>query len=739
MVGMGARNTLKVMREILKQLNLNYNSEFEYAAPLQPETVRKKKGLYYTPKEITTYICFQAILYCLMQNFPDIKTSKNFISELSSQNLRHLFDYLQTLKILDPACGAGVFLVQTAEILYRFGKILLERLGEPVDRYELRRRILFNNIFGADLFNNAVLKTKIRLINWLYATNSSMMNQLTPNALDSNIIVGNSLIGWLNEDLDQPLDQSLDQYPNQPNDLDITQINQKFLNFIFQRCHVKNRKLYLKEMEKQHPIHWMAKFKDIMASGGFDIVVGNPPYVYIRGGNFSPFEKQFYNERYLKKFESLAKGKAKQSRKLNLFSLFIIRGTALLKPGGYLGFIVPNTILRTTTNDFIRQFILEHSHIQEIVDLRESIFKGVTASTILLFLQKTSGNQDLPSLINYNVRDLCKYNFDSHSISQGRFYKNPVLAFNIHLSSELETVFELMKGNSVRLGDLCKEIIEGIVCRKKDNLFTEDPSHPLAKKLLRGKDIGRYQINWKKNQYIIYVTDTHFTKVKLHRPRPQWIHEAPEKLLIKRISGGIYPLQVAYDNSQYYTFASINNLILKNHRTSSNEQFSYKCLLGILNSKLINAYYLLNYSNKSNLTVNISKTFLEALPIKEIPHTLHELIHTLADYLLFLYQYPGETMELINFYDSYIIDSLIYEMYFQDTLKTNLWESLTNYISKIEFKASKDEILDHLSILKQSILNDPSVTQIIDRIRLNPIIKPIEVLFNTRVNLIKTK
>ena len=96
----------------------------------------------------------------------------------------------------------------------------------------------------------------------------------------------------------------------------------------------------------------------------------------------------------------------------------------------------------------------------------------------------------------------------------------------------------------------------------------------------------------------------------LHRARPEEVFLSDEKILIQRISGGKCPLIAAYDNEQYYTFASINNVILKTQWKDW-----YKYLTGLLNSQLLNVYYGLNFTNFSSLTVNIAGTFLEELPI----------------------------------------------------------------------------------------------------------------------------
>jgi len=124
------------------------------------------------------------------------------------------------------------------------------------------------------------------------------------------------------------------------------------------------------------------------------------------------------------------------------------------------------------------------------------------------------------------------------------------------------------------------------------------------KPLIEGKNIKRYKILFA-NKYILYDRN------KLYRAREEHIFLSPEKLITQRIGGGKYPLVVAYDNQKFYTFNSTNTILRKN-----NSALNLKYLLALMNSKLLNYYFKVQFTNKSELTVNISKTFLEQLPIK---------------------------------------------------------------------------------------------------------------------------
>ncbi len=715
---------LDAQQTLFKSLNLAWDINLTKTTPNNIKSLKKRKGIYYTPPEITNYICFQSITYDIFNFLQRKKISlKNNLTELTPNELQTLQTYLSDIKILDPACGAGVFLIQSAEILFKIQQFVLKNLDNSIDIPVIKRKILMDNIFGVDFFDEAVSTSKILLMQWLDSDINFKPDDTVVEKLNSHICSGNSLIGWLNEDFG--LVKTFNQL----------EINQKYITSLFPGLSGQSRASLEKNIQNHEPLHWKIVFQSVMEEGGFNIIVGNPPYVFIRGKNFTLFEKKLYKAKYLKSHDSLAKGKARQSRKLNLFSLFIIRSIELLKAGGQLGFIIPNTILRTTTNDFIRQYILENTHIEEIVDLKEGIFKDITASTIMMFLQKIESSTN-PTIINHEVQDISNYQYKSHTIFQDRFKNNPVYVYNIHLEPDLAKIFQKMKETTFDLGLITREIIEGIVCRKSDNLFSTDPTLPIAKKLLRGKDIGRYQIHWPNKQYILYAIDTAFTETKLHRPRPQWVHEAPEKFLTQRIGGGLYPLKVAYDNSQYYTFASINNIVFNEPLTYNNQEYLPKYILALLNSKLMNAYYLLNFSNLSSLTVNISKTFLESLPIKIANIQTQQLLVRLVDYLIFQYQNPEEALASIEFFDFYLLDSLIYELYFQNQLNTNLLELLDEYIAEFPTNTSSDLKYQFTLQFLLKIQQNPLILETLTKIKRHPLIQRLELLFQERSNFV---
>ncbi len=487
---------------------------------------RKKQGIYYTPTYIVDYI---------VQNTLGKALEEKSLTEIES------------IKVLDPACGSGSFLIRAFDVLNE--KIKKERDSKDGVQAALRKyRILTNNIYGVDLDSQAVEIARLNLL----------LKALEPNhklpMLTDNIKVGNSLI----ED----------------------------------------------EKVTDNAFVWKKAFSKIMSNGGFDIVIGNPPYVFTRKAGFKKEEKEYFKNTFLIKIKLERKDKALQTGKLNLFTLFLLRSTTLLKEGGILGFIIPNTFLRVNTYIGLRKYILSHFKILKIVDAGAEVFKGVTSSTVIIVLKKELVENERAKNTIEIVRLIEKETF---KINQSVFANNENFIFSTVRDEKSNKLIQKLTNDTVTLGKIVQSF-NGIATKKnKDKYILDKKENSLCKPLLEGKDIHKYGFKFR-NKYILYDRE------KLHRPRNEKIFLSPEKIITQRIGGGSSVIVAALDNKQHYTFNSVNNLILQD------ENFSIKYILALLNSKLLNWYYVTKFTNRSKLTVNISKTNLEQLPIKKITY-----------------------------------------------------------------------------------------------------------------------
>ena len=533
------------------------NAEIEGADFDKQTSKRKKDGVFYTPKYITKYIventvgklCTEKKAELNIQEEEYFKGRKNrqktTITKLVAQ-LDSYRDWLLQLTICDPACGSGAFLNQALNFLIAehnyIDELKTKVLGGGLQFSDIENTILENNIFGVDLNEESVEIAKLSL--WL----RTAQPRRKLNDLSSNIKCGNSLIDS-------------------------------------------------KTVAGDKAFNWETQFPKVFEKGGFDVVIGNPPYVFGGGLGISKEEKKIYKNIYVS-----------GSGKVNLFTLFVEKGIEIIKKNGRISYIIPNTFLRVTSYDNIRKHILLNTELTDVVDLGAGIFDDAVTSAIIFVSKKSKPNSNSRTNV---LKDLIgAYT----TVNQQHFIDSDYLITTNVTETQLKLLKKLKK-NIIPLGELSKELIFGMVISgNKDELVFQKQENNF-KPFLEGKDIGRYSIK-PIHSYINYIPN------KIHRARTPEIFEASEKLLIQRITGGTRPLKVAFDDKQYYNKESINNLILK-----ENCEFNIKSILGLLNSKLISWLYSVRFTNESTLTVNLSKEYLSKIPIsKKLISIENELI-----------------------------------------------------------------------------------------------------------------
>jgi tRNA1(Val) A37 N6-methylase TrmN6 len=367
---------------------------------------------------------------------------------------------------------------------------------------------------------------------------------------------------------------------------------------------IKSNKIY------ENAFEWRFEFPEVLNDlgdfVGFDVVIGNPPYVF--GGNEGIDEnsKNLFKELYIS-----------GSGKINLFTLFIEKSFNLLKNDGGFSFIIPNTFLRVTSYHISRKLLIENNTVHDIFDFGNSVFDDAVTTAIVIIASKTKpDNKHIIHLNNNGIYNSIKQIEVSNS--------NFVIATNI--DSNKRKVITKIENNSHRLGDLCDELIFGVVITKNKNEVVSNNKIEGWKPFLEGKDISSYYIK-PIHSYLNY------TPHLLHRSRSKEIFEVEEKILIQRITGGKQPLKAAYDNKQYYNKESINNIII-----SKKSNYSTKFILGLINSKLINWYYTNQFTNESTLTVNLSKEYLSKIPIVKVSNESQNYLINKVDEILAIKQ-----------------------------------------------------------------------------------------------------
>ena len=570
-------------REAQARMDLGIPSEttFELTAKKQR---RKEHGIYYTPKFVTNYI---------------VKETVGRLLEERSYN------EILNIKILDPACGSGSFLIRAYDELLNYHAYQRSKPVAELDQWE-RRAILLGNIFGVDLDMQAVEIARLNLLL------RSLARRETLPSLADNIRRGNSLISGTEEELK---------------------------NYFGDNWWEKN------------PFNWEEEFNGIMADGGFDVVIGNPPWVFTRDVDFGEPMKRYFSDRYVG-----------ASGKVNSYALFIWRGVSLLRPNGLFSMIIPNTFLRATTYEDLRRNLLENYSLLEITDAGPDVFPGVTASTAILIIKKDKKSRKV------RVNSLSKAGKSEliNSISTRTILKAPAAVISIYADKTFEQIANRLETYCEPLSTYIQYLISGIQTWKqhKSNFIADRQLSADYKPLLEGKDIGRYELHFAE-RYILY------DRKVLNVMQDESIFLLKDKILIQRVSGGAQPIKATLDRDSFYTFNSINTLVCRG--------VDNRYILGCLNSKFINWFYYNKFTNRSSLTVNISARFLRNLPIRRIDFSnpaekkIHDDLVALVSKMLELNKrlgpirntYCNERDELLREIErtDKEIDNLVYELY----------------------------------------------------------------------------
>jgi len=448
---------------------------------------RKEQGIYYTPTYIVDYIVRNTV-------GDKLKQRKAKVDEL---------------KILDPACGSGSFLLKAFDFICEYeikkeGKILQTKFEDNSENMILKRKteLLKNCIFGVDLDQQAVEISQLNLLLKL-----AEKRQRLPT-LQENIRNGNSLID------------------------DSTIAGNKSFK-------------------------WEEQFKQIMESGGFDIVIGNPPYGMVTDDNL----KNFYEKRF-----NTVEGR------FDTFELFIEKGINLCKKGGMLGYIVPTPLLSNLYSRKLRKYILENCIIKEIINFEIDVFNDPTVHTCIIILQKEKNSQNNVK-IKKQIKSIEKLNMDyDYKIPQKLLGANQNFTYDIFVNPDNQSLINKISKRGELLSDIC--YIRQCIKTGNDSLYVKSSDLVLDKpwKLtLKGKSINRYR-TIERNLYIKYGSwlARNWKNISFY--------ETP-KIVIRETGSRII---ATIDQENRYLLSSLYSIYPKN----KDEKHSLFYFLGILNSKL---------------------------------------------------------------------------------------------------------------------------------------------------------
>lgn len=520
--------------------------------------VRKAGGVFYTPTHIVNFIVANTL-------GPLLKDKKPGPRGGASQ-----------VRILDPACGSGSFLIGAYQFLLAWHRDRYMEDGPQKHRRELcqtprggwaltideKKRILVNSIFGMDIDEQAVEVTKLSLLLKVLEGESAhtLERQLRlfheralPN-LSANIRCGNSLVGtdWYGAALTR-LDGDTAFSVN--------------------------------------PCDWHTEFRTVFEkSTGFDVILGNPPYVSLQSGFIAP-DLQSYLEEHYGSYERIT----------DYFALFLERAHTLLADGGSCGMIVPSTLLGNLSFTRLRGFLLKATSFTNLVQLGDGVFRDAVVPTCILTTRKPSKSKALIRVIT-DVEDLEAGKFESTCVRQSRFLAEPNFLFNLGASDQVDAILKQATSESFPLGTILN-IKEGIKTGN-DSAFLSDKRQSLkSRKVLKGRDIEPFAV-LPANRYIEY------DPTRLSRPQSPQHFEVPAKILVRRVGDR---LVAALDEAQHYCVHTLYTA-----RKIGESQHSLWFLLALLNSRLVNFVYRKTNPQKGKVFPEVRIYSINNLPVRTI-------------------------------------------------------------------------------------------------------------------------
>ncbi|PKL92980.1 MAG: hypothetical protein CVV21_01140 [Candidatus Goldiibacteriota bacterium HGW-Goldbacteria-1] len=413
--------------------------------------VRKAGGVYYTPEYIVDYI---------VKN-----TVGKKLAELKEKDIKKL-------RILDPACGSGSFLIRAYEEMLNWYRDLKRKQStEKADKQSQdklfeqgkqqgdvlniaeKAEILKRHIFGVDLDEQAVEVTKLSLVlKMLEGEFVPIGGQGVLPMLNQNIKCGNSLISG-----------------------DPLLLTRYFGNDYY----------------KIKPFNWEEQYKEVMAEGGFDCVIGNPPYIGFQG--FKK-EKEFYTDVY-----SSAKGK------FDIYVLFIEKGIKIINKNGLMSYICPTGFMKRNHGIELRKYILNNVNVEEIIDFEhESIFKDALNYTGIFIFSKSKAKDNM---LKYKIGLNGKLEYyPQKELGEGLWiFRNPLETKIIEKINKLDNVKKLI--------EVTDDITEGIVTGLNDIYLLDSETiknnkieKTFLKPCIRGRNIRKYYLD-AVDEYVFYPYD----------------------------------------------------------------------------------------------------------------------------------------------------------------------------------------------------------------------------------------
>jgi type I restriction-modification system DNA methylase subunit len=525
------------------------------------------------------------------------------------------YERARQVKVLDMACGSGSFLIEAFDVLDRYlARVRGQDPASPAgDMHDFARRmeILTNNLYGVDLDTQAVEIARLNLL-------LKAVNRRGELPMLDNIRQGNSLISGAPQELEAAFGSN---------------------------------------WRDKHPFNWEEQFPYVMEWGGCDVIVGNPPYIRIQ--TLPQGDVAWYGNHY-----------RAASGSYDIYVLFVERALQLLRPGGVMGFILPNKFFQASYGKQLRGVLSEHKAVWRVVDFEDAqVFEDATTYTCLLFVRK----EPIPQVAYVAAGDWLKAQPDQPAllpddlpevlVSEERLSERPW----VFVPNKEAELLEKLEAVGTAFGEAGAQIYQGIrtsandiyvlkgvltagkIWKLRSNALGKqvELEPTLLKPFLRGEEIKRYRPT-KPSHYVLVpyqIVEDSAELIAPERLRTQfpltWDYlEANRDVLEERERGRmrherwygyVYPKNLerfnrtklmtpdiapsasfAFDSDGEYYFVSGYGISLE----TPQEDFLY--VLGLLNSKLLDFFFKRVSTRLRGGFYRYFTQFIERLPIRRI-------------------------------------------------------------------------------------------------------------------------
>lgn len=531
----------------------------------RPEVV-KAGGIYYTPTHVVHYIVDA--------------TMNKLVSGKSYMELKKL-------RVIDTACGSGSFLIAA------FDKIIVAAADWfnlnpqkaktsgciPVGdgwrlSLALKRDLLVNCIYGIDLDHQAIEVAQLSLFLKLLeeeTAGSTFVGQkeieqaLLPS-LGYNIVNGNALI-------------DMDFYEDD---------------------------LYPADDLRLRPIPLQRTFPKVFATGGFDVVVGNPPYLFIT--ELSKPEKAYFQRRY-----------QSTEYRFDIYGLFVERAmTEILKPGGRLGYIIPHSLLANDSFTKLRRLLLTEGFIVEVLDIGPGVFQKAKNETMVLIAENSSAGRRTTTVrvTDSKTFPIPKKEF---SIKQRLWAENSNAAWLVNVDSNASQLLATMDKAPQRIGDLCT-VNQGLRTGNNEKYLSDKYLGNKWERSAGGAEIKRY----------LPIQDglwVYYDSTVLDAPRKRQIFDRDEKIVVQEIRNISLRQRIVatLDRKRTFCLQSTNVIGLK-----PGVQTDIRFIMGVLSSSLVNRYFRLRFPANNHIASNQ----LASIPIPQPDPQMERRVASIVDQLL---------------------------------------------------------------------------------------------------------